>query len=110
MAMKIESHGWVCQDCLLILANDDDSGIEDGLAHRARMARYDPHNYYLIVIGGEHDEDCPNMRDGEWVGDTDCNCETREFSRSTCDTCGTTLAGSRHAITYLYGPRHDSNI
>lgn len=41
----------------------------------------------------------------EHVGETDCyysecECETKSFDSTSCDGCGSTLAGQRHAYTY----------
>jgi len=48
----------------------------------------------------EHDEACPNH--GDWSGE-ECYCETVDFSWSPCDSCGSDLAGTRHAVTFWLG-------
>jgi hypothetical protein len=50
-----------------------------------------------VTMGGEHAEGCVNGPDG--TRDDDCDCETREFSWSSCDACGSHLGGTRHAYT-----------
>jgi hypothetical protein len=57
-----------------------------------------------VVPGGEHSyaDGCRNVdENGTWIGTTDCDCETQEFSWSSCDVCNTRLGGSRHAVTYF---------
>lgn len=36
-----------------------------------------------------------------WKGDVDCDCETQEFSTHSCDTCGSSFGGSRHAVIFF---------
>lgn len=68
---------YVCQDCLMVIANDDDSGIED--EERAREVR-----------------ECVYRGPGSWAcGDSD---KDMEFSRRTCDCCCEGLEGSRHHV------------
>lgn len=68
-----------CFDCIMILANDDDSGMADGQAHRAKMAANAPDGWYAV----------PNY-DGEEF-----------FSHIECGVCGDTLAGDRLDITWI---------
>jgi hypothetical protein len=51
------------------------------------------------LIREEHAEDCPNFDGDTWLGEHDEPCETRDFSWSSCDGCGSDLGGSRHALT-----------
>jgi len=53
----------------------------------------------------EHHEQCPNHRARTmfsipevWPNE-ECDCEHITFSRSSCDGCGSTLAGSRESLT-----------
>lgn len=43
------------------------------------------------LLWGEHAEDCPNR--------AECDCEHDTFSWSPCDGCGSTLGGTRDALT-----------
>lgn len=51
------------------------------------------------LMAAEHADDCPNVTDGEWTGDAECECERTEFSWARCDGCGSTLGGAREALT-----------
>jgi len=55
------------------------------------------------AMGGVHAEGCPNGPDSDTRGECDCDCETIEFSRASCDGCGSTLHGTRHAFVW-FGP------
>lgn len=64
----------VCTDCLLIIANDDDSGIVDPIGHRAAMR--------AISL----------VQPGHLVpGDEDLG-----FCTTRCDSCGQALHGDRY--------------
>jgi hypothetical protein len=77
--MIIATHeAWLCQDCGLIVANDDDSGIEDAAQHREDMRLHGIRTGFPEIVLGNSDADL-------------------EFSRIPCDGCGTTLAGYRFA-------------
>jgi hypothetical protein len=93
---------WVCDCCLFVAVNGDESGCRD---------------YYGHVDGDENHPDglCMLMRMDDTYGMLDsehecgipydapdgreCDCETVTFSRSACDGCGSRLAGTRHAFT-----------
>lgn len=102
MALE-SSQGWACQDCTFLLANGDtpeDWDEERTQAWLNEIARRS--DGYSIVLGGEHDEDCPNLdSDGNWLGHEDCYCERIDFSMSPCEVCGSHLGGDRHAVTYF---------
>jgi hypothetical protein len=95
MTVKVHSHIWVCNECMLLHANGD----------RYDEPETDPWALWTdaeagqIAMGGEHDEDCPNQKDSPVRGEQDCYCELQEFSTSSCEGCGSTLYGSRHAFT-----------
>lgn len=77
--------GTVCVDCLMVIANGDDSGISDLDAWTARVDATNPTadgRYYFVPAC---DEDC----------------DSGHFSGSRCDYCGTTLAGDRHDVAML---------
>lgn len=78
--MKVAAELMVCADCLLVLANDDSTGIDDNA--REREVRD------AVAALGPH----------ACVGDSDLD---DEFSWSACGCCGTSLGGSRHAVVML---------
>lgn len=83
---------WVCTCCALEHANgeccpDEDHG-GDGVAPWSAVD--DRYRVYMGLSREEHDEGC--------VPDDECDCERREFSSSSCDGCGSYLAGSRYAF------------
>lgn len=124
MATIADPDCWFCLDCGLILANDDDSGCEDGPAHRIRMATHAEHRGTagdFVISGCNAGEACdfapaPCERCGEEPTDS---CEAapaypdvpcvgyspdqhvcrydRDFSSVQCDACGTYDAGHRFA-------------
>jgi hypothetical protein len=69
---------WVCDDCVLLVANGDEPEDREGLAED--IAAMWPSAYLVI-------ED-----------------ETDEFSYSACDGCGCRLGGSRHKATAIALP------
>ena len=73
---------WVCGDCHASLIDEDQA----------------------------NDDECPTTGRawhrpayGAWIGSSDCDCETIDFSWRPCDTCQNALpgggAGTRHAVT-----------
>ncbi len=96
MATIIEDEAWFCADCGLIIANDDDSGIEDPEGHRAAMA----HKYrtYWEMTGTMVVTGCPEGDPCDFGDDEGHECRyDLGFSAIECDGCGTTLAGHRFA-------------
>lgn len=95
---------WVCEDCMLHHANGgccdcpSDEGHDD--VHDAGpLCLIDYINSALGMGWEDHAEGCPNRVSkcsGEYV---ECDCETRSFSTSQCDGCGSFLHGARHAMT-----------
>lgn len=86
---------WVCEDCYATA-----NGLDDDITA--------PDREPLSLIGGdaevtsglvqnEHDPACTVYVLG-WMGD-ECECERRTFSWSPCQGCGSTLGGSREALT-----------
>lgn len=84
---------WVCSSCMFVAegVSDADSRSAWRLVSAARVTPG------LRVE--DHDDECPNVEGGRWVGGEDCWCEDRDFSWSPCDACGSSLGGSRHAYT-----------
>jgi hypothetical protein len=90
---------WVCIDCYY--AHHGVAGYE------ADDREYVPDREPLslipegsIVLTGlmwhEHSEECANHR--TWPNE-ECECERTTFSKSSCDGCGSTLAGARESLT-----------
>ena len=84
MSKKTETYsGKACTDCVMIIANNDASGMDEHTAKiiRAALAAYN--------------------RDGMSV-----NVDTVEnephFSDSQCDVCETRLAGDRFPVTFIW--------
>jgi hypothetical protein len=50
------------------------------------------------VMARSHDLQTEDDRGGE------CYCEQFGFSTSSCDVCGSTLHGDRHAVVFWFGP------
>jgi len=84
---------WICQDCMMALANDEWPD-EPGLA---------PMPLSLIT---DDDEITPGMDLSEHSCDTprECgsNCERIDFSSVPCEGCGNPDAGQRDAATLWY--------
>jgi hypothetical protein len=94
---------WVCEDCRIVLANDDWTGIrEDELPgyevrFRAGCER-ETGGYGHIVAGGPHGGDCTDED-----RDAGCDCDYGGFMRQGCDLCRDGLGGDKYAATVLYG-------
>lgn len=88
---------WVCVDCY-----ETHHGVREEWREppdREPLCLLD--ESVVVVTAGRwpHEPDCPNVVDGEWVGEHDCDCERMEFSWSPCEGCGSTLGGAREALT-----------
>jgi hypothetical protein len=88
MATVIYSDLWVCQDCIMCIANDDTTGIEDD--EREAEVR-------AAVYGGDR-----WVPEGPHEGEEE-GADTRDFSWRPCACCGSNLGGSRHRCAVL-GP------
>lgn len=73
--------GYCCQDCLMVIANADISGIPDVAAWEQAVAAMDATcgGKYTIVVGDD----------------------AIDFGTQRCRNCGTWLAGYRHEIVFL---------
>lgn len=104
--MSLESLGtiWVCETCMFIHANGVDLRYDS-----LHGMEYDPETNpspepepwgrmpEYAAMGMYYEEhECGKTDENR---DFECDCETREFSRSSCDGCGSTLHGTRHAFT-----------
>lgn len=81
---------WTCVDCMFVQANGETEGEPD----RPPLGLLDGVEVTLGLMQEEHDTGCTAIDDGG-----ECECETQEFSWRQCEGCGSTLGGSRHAMT-----------
>jgi hypothetical protein len=94
---------WVCTDCYFTHHYGRES-IEEP-PDREPLGLIDrPGDLSAGLMADEHDTDCP-----VWLGDpnrpdvpttAECDCERRTFTWQRCEGCGSTLGGSREALTY----------
>lgn len=97
---------WVCVDCYAA-ANGVLEEQEDYTPDREPLSLIDDWAQGSMFPGlpaEEHSEDCP-----VWLGDpsradvpvreAECDCERISFAWAPCDGCGSTLGGSREALT-----------
>lgn len=96
LEIEITHRLWVCTDCILVLANGETGEIPDGQPEPWALW---PNESRLITPGGEHHEECPNGPDSTTRGEQDCDCGVLTFSTSSCDGCGSHLAGERYSAT-----------
>lgn len=93
---------WVCACCMLSHANgeccDSDDHGGDGREPWSQLDAGD--EVTMGMLYSEHGEWCDFRKEGYFVPDGyECDCETREFSWSSCSGCGSTLGGARYAFT-----------
>lgn len=86
----IDDDFMVCTDCLMIIANDDASGLDYSLGEEEAEARKWEIRGAIAEIQREEEQIA--------VGDSD---RAHEFSSSPCACCGTRLAGARHHCVIL---------
>lgn len=87
---------WVCIDCMLMHANGETSESPD---REPWSAVGDDVETTMGLLSEEHNEECDVRKTGSWPANYECDCERREFSWSSCDGCGSSLGGERHAFT-----------
>lgn len=78
----LDDNFMVCADCLMIIANDDASGLDYAMDEDAAAERENEIRESIAALEGR-----------VAVGDSE---NDEEFSSSACDCCGTRDAGSRH--------------
>jgi hypothetical protein len=78
----VEREGSCCTDCLMMIVNNDSTGIEDRAAWSAGVERLD-------ATDGGRLHAVPAGNSSLWFGTSDC------------DYCGSGLHGDRHAIVFL---------
>jgi hypothetical protein len=84
---------WVCIDCYY--AHHGIADEIDNTPDCEPLSLVDPADDLTSGMLAEH-HGCGRER-GEEIDE--CECETDSFSRSSCDGCGSHLAGTRHALT-----------
>lgn len=89
--------GWVCTDCMMLLANGETPPEMDEDETAAWLDSLDDTEMTPGMAWEDHDE-CTNHLAGEWT--EECYCETIDFSWSSCDSCHSSLGGTRHAVTF----------
>jgi hypothetical protein len=90
---------WVCVCCMLAHANGEccaDDHDKEPLSTIPETA-----DISLGLLAEEHADDCSPWKRSE----DGCDCETRTFSYSSCDGCGSALGGERHALFIVYDMR-----
>jgi hypothetical protein len=95
------ANGWACSDCTMLLANGEtppewgEDETASWLAEIDRRAEGTEHATLGRLVS-EDGCDCET-----WHSDQHReSCERRDFSWSSCDVCGSTLGGSREAVTF----------
>ena len=104
MTSTYVSHGYgrCCVGCLMMLANGENDDWDEWETYAWEKTVADRLGDVRVDLGGEHEEDCPNVdqETGAWIGASDCDCERDEFSWARCDVCGSGLGGSRDAVHF----------
>lgn len=94
-----ESHFtiWVCVDCLMT----DSSGepAENPDREPWNLLDREPEGSHVTMGLMREEHSCGYESDPDSSAWEECNCADDEFSWSTCDGCGSSLGGSRHACT-----------
>jgi len=93
---------WVCVNCIMHHANGEcgDCHREEGHEGGEPLSKVDYCNSAMGHPSSEHDEDCLRfLMRSDAPDDYECDCETITFSTATCDGCGSTYHGERHAMT-----------
>lgn len=98
---------WICEHCFVHLVNGDctdvlyaepDSAKEQcGQNYTVPLSLFGDMRVTPGMLSEEHNSECPVYSEGS-TG-LECDCETREFSWSACDGCGSSLGGARYAVT-----------
>jgi hypothetical protein len=88
----------------MVLANGEypsDQTETEREEYEVRMARMiDRAEITIGMLASEHTDDCPIKIEDSHDAVDECDCETKSFSWSACDVCGSNLGGERHAVTY----------
>ena len=95
-ATKVEVLGpyWVCSDCLMFIANGDLPDCADDETAKAVVAGVESEPGHWVA-GGE----CEEHQDHNHCAES--GCDSRDFSWSDCECCGSSLGGSRHKASVI---------
>jgi hypothetical protein len=96
---------WVCICCMLIHANGECG--EDCHDKEPWSAIGEEFEITMGLLAAEHADDCPVKITGDWQAVEECDCAINTFSHSSCDGCGSPLAGERHAFTIWWEQAKD---
>jgi hypothetical protein len=99
--VREHASGWACIDCVMLLANGEtdpewsDIGTQDYLLSVEQNTAG-----YEVTLGRMLGEDgCEHSEDDGYEDHAE-TCERQTFSWLSCDVCGSTLGGSRDAVTF----------
>lgn len=93
---------WVCTNCIMHHANGEcgDCHREEGHEGGEPLSRIDHTKSSMGMRYSEHSEDCLfHTLERNAPSGYECDCETNTYSTSSCDGCGSTYHGERHAMT-----------
>jgi len=97
--------GWICTDCFFYLVNGDlpaEMSEEECDAWKADIARNESPNWHEVpgLPFGAEGCNCDGTETNQDSSHSE-GCETIEFTRRSCDSCGSPLGGKRYAVTYM---------
>lgn len=92
---------WVCTNCFHHAANGECGDCHNSDGHEGGEPLSLLSNEACPGMGWEdHNEECVRYQlGGEPNFSYECDCETKTFSTSTCEGCGSTYHGERHVMT-----------
>lgn len=92
---------WVCIDCVLHHANGECANCHTDEGHDREVWCWIGNANQKVTMGMLAEEHSCKSSD-EIPHAWECGCETQSFSWSSCDGCGSTLSGERHAFTVWF--------
>lgn len=87
----VQDNLWLCTDCTIAAVNDDYSGLDYSYKGETREQAEQDIRHGLAFLGANLVSDS-DSETGEGI---------KEFSSTTCDCCGTRLAGYRSRFAIL---------
>jgi hypothetical protein len=99
---------WVCVCCMLREANGECCADDiHGGDSREPLSGIAPGDSIALGMGwDEHADECETRTThGAPAAEYECGCAIRPFSWGTCEGCGSTLGGERHAMTRWHDDR-----
>lgn len=85
---------WVCSDCFIMLVNGEPNYTESDEYNDNLCSQLEGCEPTPGAIQEYHS--CDVTRDEE------CYCEVQSFTWSSCEGCGSTFGGERHAVTLWF--------